>query len=253
MKLYYRQLGQGKPLVILHGLFGFSDNWQTHAKKLAEYYEVTLVDLRNHGHSDWSDEFSYALMVQDLHELLTDLGIQKPILLGHSMGGKLAMHFDQTYPNSIEKLLVVDMGVKAYPPHHAHILAAIHAIDLTKMSARSEAEAILKTFVESEGIRQFLLKNLYWEEKGKLAWRVNFPVLEASMTEILSALPAQESFTPTLFIRGLLSNYILDDDIPVLESYFPDSQLASIPNAGHWVHAEAPEAFLDAVLSFSLR
>lgn len=253
MKLYYRQLGQGKPLVILHGLFGFSDNWQTHAKKLAEYYEVTLVDLRNHGHSGWSDEFSYALMVQDLHELLTDLGIQKPILLGHSMGGKLAMHFDQTYPNSIEKLLVVDMGVKAYPPHHAHILAAIHAIDLTKMSARSEAEAILKTFVESEGIRQFLLKNLYWEEKGKLAWRVNFPVLEASMTEILSALPAQESFTPTLFIRGLLSNYILDDDIPVLESYFPDSQLASIPNAGHWVHAEAPEAFLDAVLSFSLR
>lgn len=253
MKLYYRQLGQGKPLVILHGLFGFSDNWQTHAKKLAEYYEVTLVDLRNHGHSDWSDEFSYALMVQDLYELLTDLGIQKPILLGHSMGGKLAMHFDQTYPNSIEKLLVVDMGVKAYPPHHAHILAAIHAIDLTKMSARSEAEAILKTFVESEGIRQFLLKNLYWEEKGKLAWRVNFPVLEASMTEILSALPAQESFTPTLFIRGLLSNYILDDDIPVLESYFPDSQLASIPNAGHWVHAEAPEAFLDAVLSFSLR
>jgi esterase len=253
MKLYYRQLGQGKPLVILHGLFGFSDNWQTHAKKLAAYYEVTLVDLRNHGHSGWSDEFSYALMVQDLHELLTDLGIQKPILLGHSMGGKLAMHFDQTYPNSIEKLLVVDMGVKAYPPHHAHILAAIHAIDLTKMSARSEAEAILKTFVESEGIRQFLLKNLYWEEKGKLAWRVNFPVLEASMTEILSALPAQESFTPTLFIRGLLSNYILDDDIPVLESYFPDSQLASIPNAGHWVHAEAPEAFLDAVLSFSLR
>jgi esterase len=253
MKLFYRQLGQGKPLVILHGLFGFSDNWQTHAKKLAAYYEVTLVDLRNHGHSGWSDEFSYALMVQDLHELLTDLGIQKPILLGHSMGGKLAMHFDQTYPNSIEKLLVVDMGVKAYPPHHAHILAAIHAIDLTKMSARSEAEAILKTFVESEGIRQFLLKNLYWEEKGKLAWRVNFPVLEASMTEILSALPAQESFTPTLFIRGLLSNYILDDDIPVLESYFPDSQLASIPNAGHWVHAEAPEAFLDAVLSFSLR
>jgi pimeloyl-ACP methyl ester carboxylesterase len=253
MKLFYRQLGQGKPLVILHGLFGFSDNWQTHAKKLAAYYEVTLVDLRNHGHSGWSDEFSYALMVQDLHELLTDLGIQKPILLGHSMGGKLAMHFDQTYPNSIEKLLVVDMGVKAYPPHHAHILAAIHAIDLTKMSARSEAEAILKTFVESEGIRQFLLKNLYWEEKGKLAWRVNFPVLEASMTEILSALPAKESFTPTLFIRGLLSNYILDDDIPVLESYFPDSQLASIPNAGHWVHAEAPEAFLDAVLSFSLR
>jgi pimeloyl-ACP methyl ester carboxylesterase len=253
MKLYYRQLGQGKPLVILHGLFGFSDNWQTHAKKLAEYYEVTLVDLRNHGHSPWSAEFSYALMVEDLHELLADLHIEKPILLGHSMGGKLAMHFDQSYPQFIEKLIVVDMGVKAYPPHHAHILAAIHAIDLSKMSARSEAEAILKTFVESEGIRQFLLKNLYWEEKGKLAWRVNFPVLEASMAEILAALPEHESFTPTLFIRGLLSNYILDDDVAQLESYYPDSQLASIPNAGHWVHAEAPDAFIDEVLSFSLR
>jgi pimeloyl-ACP methyl ester carboxylesterase len=253
MKLSYRQLGQGKPLVILHGLFGSADNWQTHAKKLAEYFEVTLIDLRNHGHSPWSAEFSYALMVQDLHALVLDLQIQQPILLGHSMGGKLAMHYDQTYPNSIDKLLVVDMGVKAYPPHHAHILSAIHAIDLTKISARAEVETILKTFVDSEGVRQFLLKNLYWEEKGKLAWRVNFPVLEASMPEILSALPERESFTNTLFIRGLLSNYIIDDDIETLESYFPDMQLVSIANAGHWVHAEAPDAFLDAVLSFSLR
>jgi pimeloyl-ACP methyl ester carboxylesterase len=253
MKLYHKQIGQGKPLVILHGLFGFSDNWQTHAKKLSEYFEVTLVDLRNHGHSPWSDEFSYALMVQDLHDLFQDIQIQKPIILGHSMGGKLAMHFDQTYPDFIEKLIVVDMGVKAYPPHHAHILAAIHAIDLSKLSARNEAEAILKSFVDSEGIRQFLLKNLYWEDKGKLAWRVNFPVLEASMPEILRELPEKESFTTALFIRGLLSNYILDEDIPTLEAIYPDLQLVSIPNAGHWVHAEAPEAFLDVVLSFSLR
>ena len=253
MKLYHKQLGQGKPLVILHGLFGFSDNWQTHAKKLSEYFEVTLVDLRNHGHSPWSDEFSYALMVQDLHDLFQDLQLQKPIILGHSMGGKLAMHFDQTYPDIIEKLIVVDMGVKAYPPHHAHILAAIQAIDLSRLNARSEAEAILKPFVDSEGIRQFLLKNLYWEDKGKLAWRVNFPVLEASMPEILRELPVQESFTTALFIRGLLSNYILDEDIPTLEAFYPDFQFVSIPNAGHWVHAEAPDAFLDAVLSFSLR
>jgi pimeloyl-ACP methyl ester carboxylesterase len=253
MKLYHKQLGQGKPLVILHGLFGFSDNWQTHAKKLSEYFEVTLVDLRNHGHSPWSDEFSYALMVQDLHDLFQDLQLQKPIILGHSMGGKLAMHFDQTYPDFIEKLIVVDMGVKAYPPHHAHILAAIQAIDLSRLNARSEVEAILKSFVDSEGIRQFLLKNLYWEDKGKLAWRVNFPVLEASMPEILRELPVQESFTTALFIRGLLSNYILDEDIPTLEAFYPDFQFVSIPNAGHWVHAEAPDAFLDAVLSFSLR
>lgn len=253
MELNYRQLGQGAPLVILHGLFGYSDNWQTQAKKFAAYFEVTLIDLRNHGHSPWSDIFTYAAMVQDLHELFAKLDMHQPILLGHSMGGKLAMHYDHAYPGFIKKLIVVDMGVKAYPPHHAHILAAIHAIDLSKLSARSQAEAILKSFVDSDGIRQFLLKNLYWEDKGKLAWRVNFPVLEASMPEILRKLPEQESFTTALFIRGLLSNYILDEDISTLEAYYPDIQVASVPDAGHWVHAEAPEAFLDAVLSFSLR
>ena len=253
MKLAYKQLGEGKPLVVLHGLFGFSDNWQSHAKKLAEYFQVTLVDLRNHGHSEWSDDFSYDLMVQDLQELFSDLQINKPILLGHSMGGKLAMHFDGKNPNTIEKLIVVDMGIKAYAPHHEHILAAFHAIDLSQLAARSQAESILKTFIDSEGVRQFLLKNLYWEDKGKLAWRVNFPVLEASMSEILSALPCKESFTTALFIRGLLSNYILDEDFDQIESFYPDAQFASIPNAGHWVHAEAPDVFLDEVLAFSLR
>ena len=129
MKLQHRIIGEGKPLIILHGLFGSSDNWQTHAKKLAEYFEVTLVDLRNHGHSPWSDAFTYKLMVQDLHDLFQELRLEKPIVVGHSMGGKLAMHYDQAFPGFIEKLIVVDMGVKAYPPHHAHILAAIHAIE----------------------------------------------------------------------------------------------------------------------------
>lgn len=253
MKLFYKQFGSGKPLVILHGLFGFSDNWQSHAKKLADYYQVTLVDLRNHGHSPWSEEFSYQLMVQDLDELFNDLDIQAPILLGHSMGGKLAMHFDQTYPNRLEKLIVVDMGVKAYVPHHDHILAAIHAIDLTVLSARSQAEAILSKYIDSDGVRQFLLKNLYWKEKGQLAWRVNFSVLEKSMPEILSALPKVESFTTTLFIRGELSNYILNEDLMDLEAVFADMQLATVPKAGHWVHAEAPDIFIDEVLAFSLR
>jgi pimeloyl-ACP methyl ester carboxylesterase len=145
------------------------------------------------------------------------------------------------------------MGVKTYPLHHQHILAAFNNIDLNQLSARSEAESILKQFIDSEGVRQFLLKNLYWIEKGKLSWRVNFPVLEASMTEILSALPEEEVLVPTLFIRGTLSNYILDEDIPVLENYFPDSQVNSIEQAGHWVHAEAPDAFVDCVLGFCLR
>jgi pimeloyl-ACP methyl ester carboxylesterase len=169
------------------------------------------------------------------------------------MGGKVAMHFAQKYEGRLNKLIVVDMGVKSYPLHHEHILKAFHEIDLSKLSARSEAEAILKQFIDSDGVRQFLLKNLYWMEKGKLSWRVNFPVLEREMSEILSALPEKEVLTSTLFIRGELSNYILDSDIPILESYFPDAQLISVENAGHWVHAEAPEAFVDAVLVFCLR
>jgi pimeloyl-ACP methyl ester carboxylesterase len=145
------------------------------------------------------------------------------------------------------------MGVKSYPMHHQHILEAFNRIDLNKLSARSEAEQILKQFIDSDGVRQFLLKNLYWREKGKLSWRLNFPVLEAAMPEILSALPEDEVLITTLFIRGALSNYILDEDIPVIESYFPDSTLVSIENAGHWVHAEAPDDFVDCVLGFCLR
>jgi len=253
MELFYREMGEGQPLVILHGLFGFSDNWQTQAKKFSDYYRVILVDLRNHGHSPWSDAFSYALMVEDLKSLFDALNLTDVILLGHSMGGKVAMHFAQKYEGRLNKLIVVDMGVKSYPLHHEHILKAFHEIDLSKLSARSEAEAILKQFIDSDGVRQFLLKNLYWMEKGKLSWRVNFPVLEREMSEILSALPEKEVLTSTLFIRGELSNYILDSDIPILESYFPDAQLISVENAGHWVHAEAPEAFVDAVLVFCLR
>ena len=253
MELFFRELGTGKPLVILHGLFGFSDNWQTHAKKFSDYYRVILVDLRNHGHSPWSEEFSYQLMVNDLVELFNKLNLTDVILLGHSMGGKVAMHFAQSHSEFIEKLIVVDMGVKEYPLHHQHILKAFDSIDLNKLTARSEAERILSSFIESKGVVQFLLKNLYWRDKGKLAWRVNFKVLQSSMPEILSALPKNEVLLPTLFIRGALSDYILASDIEEIENLIPDSQLVTIDNAGHWVHAEAPEEFTDAVLSFCLR
>lgn len=253
MELSFRELGTGKPLVILHGLFGFSDNWQTHAKKFSDYYRVILVDLRNHGHSPWSEEFSYQLMVDDLVELFNKLNLTDVILLGHSMGGKVAMHFAQSHSEFIEKLIVVDMGVKEYPLHHQHILKAFDSIDLNKLTARSEAERILSSFIESKGVVQFLLKNLYWRDRGKLAWRVNFKVLQSSMPEILSALPKNEVLLPTLFIRGALSDYILASDIEEIENLFPDSQFVTIDNAGHWVHAEAPEEFTDAVLSFCLR
>jgi len=253
MKLHFRELGAGQPMIILHGLFGFSDNWQTHAKKFAEYYRVILVDLRNHGHSDWSDAFSYDLMVDDLKELCHDLNLKNILMIGHSMGGKVAILFAQKHKELLDKLVVVDIGIKAYPMHHQHILAGMHAIDLPKIQLRKEAEEILKQYIDSDGVRQFLLKNLYWKDKGQLAWRMNLKVLEREMENILSSLPEKEVMLPTLFIRGELSNYILDEDIEQLEDQFPDSEIITIKDAGHWVHAESPEEFVDCVLGFCLR
>lgn len=170
------------------------------------------------------------------------------------MGGKTAMLFAQEHPDLVEKLIVVDMGVKEYPPHHQQILEALNTLNLDNISVRSEAEKHLTKYIDSEGVKQFLLKNIYWKEKGKLAWRMNLEVLQNEMPEILKKLPfIQETFTPTLFIRGESSGYVLDEDLTELEHYFPDSDLITIEGAGHWVHAEAPEAFLDSVLSFCLR
>ncbi|MCX6196273.1 MAG: alpha/beta fold hydrolase [Flavobacteriia bacterium] len=253
MKLYFRELGKGKPMIILHGLFGFSDNWQTLATKFSEFFRVILIDFRNHGHSPWSDDFSYNLMVDDLKELIDDLNLENLILVGHSMGGKVAMHFAQKFPEKIEKLVVVDIGVKQYARHHQEVLEAFNKVDLNGITARSQVELILSDFIESKGVRQFLLKNLYWKEKGELAWRVNFAVLEKSMPEILAALPYKEVLIPSLFIRGELSNYIEDNDVQELESFFSDLSLKTIKNAGHWVHADAPEEFTNTVLEFCLR
>ena len=253
MKLHYREIGEGQPMVILHGLFGNSDNWQTHAKKLAEYYRVILVDQRNHGRSDWSEDFSYELMSSDLFELFETLELKKVILLGHSMGGKTAIRFTQEHTHLVEKLIVVDIGVKEYPMHHAEILKGLYSIDLKSIQTRNEAEHILSNFIESNGIRQFLLKNLYWKEKGVLEWRMNIKVLDQEMENILAELPKTEIFLPTLFIRGALSNYILESDLDQLENQFPDMNLITINNAGHWVHSECSIEFINTVLEFCLR
>lgn len=253
MKLNYREYGEGKPLVILHGLFGFSDNWTTHAKRLADYFRVITVDLRNHGKSPWSDNVSYRSMAEDIYELCNELQLSEILLLGHSMGGKVAMYFAQEHEELLEKLIVVDIGVKEYPMHHQHILAGIHAVTLDGVENRRQAENELKLHIDSPGVIQFLLKNLYWKEKGHLAWKMNVDALESNMHEILAPVPFVECFVPTLFIRGEMSNYILDQDISQLEEYFPDSEVITIHDAGHWVHAEAPEEFLEDVLSFLLR
>ena len=253
MLLHYKELGEGKPLVILHGLFGTSDNWQTHAKKLGEYYRVILVDQRNHGHSPWSEDFTYEYLADDLERLIIHLGIDQFTLIGHSMGGKTAMYYSQKYPTRLEKMVIVDIGIKQYPMHHNEIIKGIKSLDLTTISSRSAAEQAMIPFVDSYGVRQFLLKNLYWVEKGKLAWRMNVDVLEREMEEILAPIPNIEVWTPTLFLRGAMSNYILDEDWDEIEEIFPDATLETIENAGHWVHSEQPDEFIEKVLGFIIR
>ena len=254
MLLHYKDSGtSGKVVCILHGLFGQSDNWQTHANKLSSYFRVITIDQRNHGHSDWHHAFSYKLLADDLERLIQHLQIEKFHLIGHSMGGKTAMHYAQNYPHRLEKLIVVDIGIKRYPFHHQEIIEGIKSVNLSTINARSEAEEAMKPFINSNGVRQFLLKNLYWKEKGLLAWRMNVGVLEAEMDEILSEIPKKEVWIQTLFIRGALSNYILDEDWEEIEQVFPDSELVTIQNSGHWVHAEASEAFLENVLEFLIR
>src|SRR5690554_1450561 len=200
MELHYKQFGEGKAFIVLHGLFGSSDNWQTHGKKLAEYFDVYLVDQRNHGESGWSEDFSYDIMAEDLHEFLSSKNLDEIILMGHSMGGKTAMRFAQKYPEMIEKLIIVDMGVKEYPITHDTIIEGLKSIDLSIIKSRSEASEQLANYINSKSIRQFLLKNLYWKEKGQLAWRINLRVLEEKLPKVVKALPEEESMVEALFI-----------------------------------------------------
>lgn len=250
MKLHYRTIGEGKPLFILHGLFGSSDNWQTLGKRFAEHFKVYFVDQRNHGHSPHSDEFNYDLMVEDFHELVTDVGETAINIIGHSMGGKTAIGFAAKYPELINKMVVADISHKAYPMHHDQILEGLNALDLSVIKSRGEAEKELEQYIPQFGVRQFLLKNLYWVEPGQLGWRINLPVLDREIPHILVEIPFDQIQTETLFIRGELSNYILESDYADISRKFPNSSVYTIHGAGHWVHAEAPEEFYQVIMDF---
>ena len=249
MKLYSQITGKGKPLIIMHGLFGMSDNWQTLGRKWADQYEVHLLDMRNHGRSPHSDVFSYDAMSDDLLEYMEDHKMDKALVMGHSMGGKVAMLFAVYNPDMVEKLIVADIAPKPYEPHHQKILAALEGLDLENISSRSEAEE--QFAIRDEGTKQFLLKSLYWKEKGKLDWRFNLPVIAREIEQVGEELPPQAIYYgPTLFIRGGNSNYIQDDDMEQIQAHFPEAVLQTIDGAGHWLHAEKPREFFTTVDEF---
>ncbi|MBD3638629.1 MAG: alpha/beta fold hydrolase [Crocinitomicaceae bacterium] len=251
-QLHYRTIGEGKPLFILHGLFGSSDNWQTLGKRFGEYFKVYLVDQRNHGKSFHSDEFNYDVMVKDLYQLVKDVGEEEINIIGHSMGGKTAIGFAAEHPDLMNKLVVADISYKEYPLHHDAIIDAMESLDLENIKSRSEADEAMAKDIDNWAVRQFLLKNLYWKEKGRLDWQINLPVLVEKMPNIVAEIPFDTIDSNTLFIRGGNSNYILKSDFEDIHKKFPFSDIYTLEDAGHWVHAESPDEFYNRVMRFLL-
>jgi esterase len=251
MKLNFKTFGEGKPLLVLHGLFGSLDNWQTIGKKLAENHTVYLVDLRNHGKSPHSDTFSYEEMAADIAELIKDERLIKVSIIGHSMGGKTAMTFAVEFPHLLDKLIIVDIAPKKYKPHHDEIINALYSLDLKTISSRREADEIMSNSISNDGTRLFLLKNLNREKKGGYSWKMNLDMLTNNIDSVidLTDIPFPISL-PTLFVRGGNSGYILDSDFERIETLFPNSEIETIENAGHWVHAEKPLELLELITEF---
>jgi len=252
MELYYQKLGDnGKIIIIIHGLFGSSDNWLSIGKALAETYQVYLIDQRNHGKSPHSPLWNYPIMAEDLHEFIQSHQLNNPILLGHSMGGKTAMEFVFSYPDIAQKLIVADIAPKAYPLHHQQILAGLQAINFDTLQSRKEADELLATYISEYGIRAFLLKNLYKNEQEKWAWRINLSVIVAQIANVGESFSTDKTYdAPSLFVRGALSNYIKDEDFEEIFRYFPAARIETMQEAGHWLHAEKPQAFLEIVRNF---
>lgn len=245
-------LGSGRPLLILHGFLGMSDNWKTMGLLYAQKgIEVHLIDQRNHGKSFRSEDFSYELLSRDLERYMAYHKISKAIVLGHSMGGKTAMQFACDHPDLVEKLIVADIAPKYYPPHHNYILDALNKLDLDRITSRTEADSELGKHITDFGIRQFLLKNLYWNENKKLAFRFNLSALSSKIETIGDTIGNTSSYHgPVLFLSGEKSEYVSFEDLPEIKRHFPKAIIETIEKAGHWLHAENPEQFFEKTIFF---
>lgn len=255
MKLHSNIIGEGAPFIILHGFMGMGDNWKTLAKKYNELgFQVHLVDQRNHGRSPHSNDFSYEYMGNDLLEYCNDNNLTDIILLGHSMGGKTAMDFACKNPDLVKKLLIADIAPKYYAPHHQIILESLAALDFNTIASRNDADETLKKYINDAGTRMFLLKNLYRKTKTTFGLRNNLKVLTEKVIEIGKALENNAIFNkPTLFLRGDKSNYILDQDLELIQNHFTNVDLKTVTNASHWLHAENPAEFFEYSSTFIIK
>lgn len=248
--LNHKIYGQGDPIIILHGLFGMLDNWQTVAKKLAEEYMVILVDQRDHGKSKHTDEFNYQLLAEDLREFLEENWIHTCHIIGHSMGGKTAMQFSASNSDMIEKMVIVDIGHKAYKPGHEIIFKALLEVPIDTVESRQEVDEIISKYIDDSGIRLFLMKNLKRKKEGGFRWKMNLELLHKEYLNIIAAIEINEPIgVDTLFIYGSKSHYIVPSDIDDIKSIFPQSRHEEL-DAGHWIHAEKPDELVELVKRF---
>lgn len=247
----YGQDKPGTPLLVFHGLFGMLDNWGSFGKEMGEFFPVHLIDLRNHGKSFHSTEMSHDDLAHDISHYMDFHHIEKANLLGHSLGGKAVMQFAIKYPIKVQKLIVVDISPKAYPPHHQGILKALESVDFENLNTRQQVEEVLQQYIPEKSVIQFLTKNLYWTDDKKLAWRFNLKTLSEKYSEFVSNAIKFGVFSgETLFIAGAKSNYILPQDEFQIKQQFPHASIIKIKNAGHWVQAENPKDFNEAVKDF---
>jgi esterase len=249
-RLNYQQIGSGKDIILIHGLFGRLENLNMVAKVLAEDYRVTSLDVRNHGDSFHDSTMDYPTMAQDVIEVMLHLNIDSAVMLGHSMGGKIAMELALTSPERVKKLIIADIAPVEYPPHHNQIITGLKAIDLTAIKQRKDADKQLAQYVENMGVRQFLLRNLV-SENEQFSFTCNIENIDSNYSSIMKTYQGSNTYSgPTLFIKGANSDYILPAHRAEILRLFPQSRARIIQGAGHWLHAEKTVAFNRSVVSF---
>ncbi len=251
VELNYKEYGEGSPVIILHGLFGMLDNWQTIAKHLAANNMIFLIDQRNHGRSPHTDdEVTYKLLAEDLKEFMEAHWIYKAHIIGHSMGGKTAMQFALDNPDMVDSLVVIDIAPKEYEAGHDLVFSALRSLDIATLTERKVAAEELAKTIKDIGTLQFLLKNLTLNHEGRFEWKMNLSVLWRDYHNILGNVTGDAFEGKTLFIRGQKSDYVQDSDIMAIHDLFPNAQVQTIADAGHWVHAEKPKELLESLAAF---
>lgn len=247
MEIFHRELGQGQPIVMLHGIFGSSDNWLTHSRMLSEHYRTYALDLRNHGQSFHDDVFDYPSMVADVIDFMGTHSIEDAVIMGHSMGGKVAMNMAVAHPEKVQKLIVVDIAPRPYNMENYVVLQGLNAIDIDEVASRQQADEMLAKHVDDFATRQFLLKNLQRKPEGGFKWKLNLPAISANIQKIGLPLQFEGKFgKPTLFVRGAKSGYVRDKDLTVIKDIFPAATVETL-DTGHWVPAEKPKEFVELV------